>query len=233
MGDRVWCDKCCLWIQTLTNGRRCLMWRVFCLWIDTDQWETVSDVTSVVCEYRHWHWPMGDRVWCDECCLWIQTLTNGRPCLMWRVLSVNTDTDQWRLCLMWRVFCLWIDTECVVCEYRHWPMGDRVWCAECFVCSASSPCYPDQFVCHSGQCVEEGLVCNFHWDCTDGTDEVNCPSKWRSRPLAVLTTVLSSVSYCKAYCLLSCLPLQAYFSVLWLHPKACPTLINARNRGRS
>ena len=138
MGDRVWCDECCLWIQTLTNENRVYVTSVVC-YSDT-MWDRVW--CDECCLESH---DLRDRVWCDECCLWIQTLTNERPCLMWRVLSVNTDTDQGTVScdsvglntdtpirVMWP---LWIQTltnesPCLCDElllWIHWPMGDRVW----------------------------------------------------------------------------------------------------------
>lgn len=32
-------------------------------------------------------------------------------------------------------------------------------------------CKEKQFLCGSGQCIDKTLVCDFNWDCQDGTDE--------------------------------------------------------------
>ena len=117
MRDRVWCDECCLWIQTLTNGRPCLMWRVLSVNMTLTNGRPclMWRVLSVNTDTDQWEY----RVWCDECCLWIQTLTNDEI-RVWcdECCSVNTDTDQWETVS---------DVTSVVCEYRHWPMWDRVW----------------------------------------------------------------------------------------------------------
>lgn len=37
-------------------------------------------------------------------------------------------------------------------------------------------CIPTDYPCHNGQCVNLSLVCDFSFDCSDGSDEFSCPS---------------------------------------------------------
>lgn len=43
-------------------------------------------------------------------------------------------------------------------------------------CVAPAPaCHDDEFEC-DGQCHPRSIQCNGHYDCTDGSDEYNCPT---------------------------------------------------------
>lgn len=64
-----------------------------------------------------------------------------------------------------------------------YPVGKHSWAAQRGVCGQGrgavlllslAPCKDHHFTCNSGDCIPRDLRCDFRYDCTDGSDEVNC-----------------------------------------------------------
>lgn len=51
-------------------------------------------------------------------------------------------------------------------------------------------CSENEFSCTSRECVQQEAICNSHHDCSDGSDEFNCPSKKQSKALHILWVLI-------------------------------------------
>ena len=49
-----------------------------------------------------------------------------------------------------------------------------IWCKYFFLCSAEECDGKTHFKCQNGICLPKHMVCDYHDDCGDGSDEINC-----------------------------------------------------------
>ena len=55
-------------------------------------------------------------------------------------------------------------------------------------------CLDDEFTCKSRECINKGAVCDGTQDCSNGSDELNCPKKKRNKALYALWVVIAFIA---------------------------------------
>lgn len=113
----------------------------------------------------------------------VQGHIDGRPFFRGyydRVILWNDEHKKWLLVDTVNNATLMSTEEVVNNDY---PVGKYSWLAERGLCGrprgaviplSLSPCEDDEFTCNTGDCVTRSLRCDFRYDCSDGSDEVDC-----------------------------------------------------------